>query len=26
LRLGRPRTAWPGDTAFPCSAFDTGWI
>jgi hypothetical protein len=24
LRLGRPRTAWPEDTAFPCSAFDTG--
>jgi hypothetical protein len=24
LRLGRPRTAWTGDTAFPCSAFDTG--
>ena len=26
LRLGRPRTAWPGDTAFPCSAFDTGEV
>ena len=26
LRLGRPRTAWPGVSAFPCSAFDTGWI
>ena len=24
LRLGRPRTAWPGATAFPCSACDTG--
>jgi hypothetical protein len=24
LRLGRPRTAWPGATAFPCSAFITG--
>lgn len=24
LRLGRPRTAWPGATAFPCSALDTG--
>jgi len=26
LRLGRPRKAWPGVAAFPCSAFDTGWI
>ena len=27
LRLGRPRTAWPRHlTAFPCSAFVTGWI
>ena len=26
LRLGRPRTAWPGATAFPCSAFDTGGV
>ena len=26
LRLGRPRTAWPRLTAFPCSALDTGWI
>ena len=23
LRLGRPPIAWPGATAFPCSAFDT---
>ena len=26
LRFGRPRTAWPGTTAFPCSAFDTGGV
>jgi hypothetical protein len=26
LRLGWPRPAWPGDTAFPCSAYATGWI
>ena len=26
LRLGRPRTAWPGLAAFPCSAFDTGEV
>jgi hypothetical protein len=26
LRLGWPQTAWPGVSAFPCSAFDTGWI
>ena len=26
LRLGRPRHAWPKCAAFPCSAFNTGWI
>jgi hypothetical protein len=26
LRLGRPRPAWPRTAAFPCSAFDTGYV
>ena len=24
--MGRPRTAWPGLTVFPCSTFDTGGV
>src|ERR1039458_2694799 len=26
LRLGRQRPAWPRTAAFPCSAFDTGYV